>query len=46
MLGTNPLTFGFPTDEDFPSCWMRHLHHQRGKIEHYARIGKQMPVAG
>jgi LDH2 family malate/lactate/ureidoglycolate dehydrogenase len=44
MLGTNPLTFGFPTDEDFPfvlDCATSIT--QRGKIEHYARIGKQMP---
>ena len=44
MLGTNPLTIGFPTDEDFPfviDCATSIS--QRGKIEHYARIGKQMP---
>ena len=44
MLGTNPLTIGFPTDEDFPfliDCATSVT--QRGKIEHYARIGKQMP---
>ena len=44
MLGTNPLTFGFPTDEEFPfvlDCATSIT--QRGKIEHYARIGKQMP---
>ena len=22
MLGTNPLTFGMPTDEPFPSFWI------------------------
>lgn len=22
MLGTNPLTIGFPTDEEFPLCWI------------------------
>jgi len=44
MLGTNPLTFGLPTDEDFPfviDCATSIT--QRGKIEHYARIGKKMP---
>lgn len=44
MLGTNPLTIGFPTDEDFPfvlDCATSIS--QRGKIEHYARIGKTMP---
>ena len=44
MLGTNPLTIGFPTDEDFPfviDCATSIT--QRGKIEHYARIKKEMP---
>jgi LDH2 family malate/lactate/ureidoglycolate dehydrogenase len=44
MLGTNPLTIGFPTDEDFPfviDCATSIT--QRGKIEHYARIAKTMP---
>ena len=44
MLGTNPLTFGLPTDEDFPfvlDCATSVS--QRGKIEHYDRIGKEMP---
>ncbi|MHC6203346.1 Ldh family oxidoreductase [Breznakiellaceae bacterium SP9] len=44
MLGTNPLTIGFPTDEDFPfviDCATSIT--QRGKIEHYARINKTMP---
>lgn len=44
-LGTNPLTIGFPTDEEFPfviDCATSIT--QRGKIEHYARIGKEMPV--
>lgn len=38
MLGTNPLTFGMPTDEDFPfllDCATSVT--QRGKIEMYAR---------
>ncbi|MDR3311563.1 MAG: Ldh family oxidoreductase [Spirochaetaceae bacterium] len=45
MLGTNPLTIGFPTDEDFPfvlDCATSIT--QRGKIEHYARINKAMPA--
>ena len=45
MLGTNPLTIGFPTDEDFPfviDCATSIT--QRGKIEHYARINKTMPA--
>ncbi len=44
MLGTNPFTIGFPTDEEFPflldcatSIW------QRGKIEYHAREGKPIP---
>lgn len=44
MLGTNPLTFGIPTDEDFPfmlDCATSIT--QRGKIEYYARIGKDTP---
>ncbi len=44
MLGTNPLTIGFPTDEEFPfviDCATSIT--QRGKIEHYARINKKMP---
>jgi LDH2 family malate/lactate/ureidoglycolate dehydrogenase len=45
MLGTNPLTIGFPTDEEFPfviDCATSIT--QRGKIEHYARINKAMPA--
>ena len=44
MLGTNPLTFGLPTDEEFPfvlDCATSIT--QRGKIEVYEREGKQMP---
>ncbi|MFO8051298.1 MAG: Ldh family oxidoreductase [Thermoplasmatota archaeon] len=44
VLGTNPLTIAFPTDEEFPfvldcatSIW------QRGKIEYYAREDKEIP---
>jgi len=45
MLGTNPLTIGFPTDEEFPfilDCATSIT--QRGKIEYYARIGKPTPA--
>ncbi|MDP4153401.1 MAG: Ldh family oxidoreductase [Bacillota bacterium] len=45
MLGTNPLTFGMPTDEEFPfvlDCATSIT--QRGKIEYYARIGKDTPA--
>jgi len=45
MLGTNPLTVGFPTDEEFPfilDCATSIT--QRGKIEYYARIGKKTPA--
>ena len=44
MLGTNPLTFGMPTDEAFPfviDCATSII--QRGRIEYYARIGKNCP---
>lgn len=44
MLGTNPLTFGIPTDEEFPfvlDCATSVS--QRGKIETYARLGKPIP---
>jgi LDH2 family malate/lactate/ureidoglycolate dehydrogenase len=44
MLGTNPLTVGLPTDEDFEFCLdCATSITQRGKVEHYARINKQMP---
>lgn len=45
MLGTNPLTFGFPTDEPFPfllDCATSVT--QRGKIEVYARAGEEIPM--
>lgn len=45
MLGTNPLTFGLPTDEDFPfvlDCATSIT--QRGKIEYYARAGEDTPA--
>ena len=44
MLGTNPMTFGIPTDEDFPfvlDCATSIT--QRGKIEVYERLGKDLP---
>ena len=44
MLGTNPLTIGFPTDEEFPfvlDCATSVS--QRGKIEMYSRAGKELP---
>ncbi len=44
MLGTNPLVFGMPTDEEFPfviDCATSIT--QRGKIEVYAREGKSLP---
>jgi L-2-hydroxycarboxylate dehydrogenase (NAD+) len=44
MLGTNPLTIGFPTDEEFPfmlDCATSIT--QRGKIEFYERAGKPLP---
>lgn len=44
MMGTNPLTFGIPTDEQFPfvlDCATSIT--QRGKIEVYGRAGKQLP---
>ena len=45
MLGTNPLTFGLPTDEPFPfvlDCATSVS--QRGKIEYYERVGKDTPA--
>ena len=44
MLGTNPLVFGLPTDEEFPftNDYATSIT-QRGKIEHYAREGKVLP---
>lgn len=44
MMGTNPLTFTMPTDEEFPfnfdcaTCII-----QNGKIEYYERQGKETP---
>ncbi len=45
MMGTNPLTFTLPTDEEFPfsiDCATSIV--QRGKIEYYAREGKDTPA--
>jgi len=45
MLGTNPLTFGIPTDEKFPfflDCATSIS--QRGKIETYDRAEKEIPA--
>ena len=45
MLGTNPLTFSIPTDEEFPFCLdCATSIVQRGKIEYYAREGKPVPA--
>ena len=45
MLGTNPMTFGLPTDEDFPfTLDCATSISQRGKIEYYARSGKDTPA--
>jgi len=44
MLGTNPLTAGAPTDEEFPfliDCATTII--QRGKVELYNRINKPLP---
>ena len=45
MMGTNPLTIGLPTDEEFPFCIdCATSIVQRGKIEYYAREGKDTPA--
>ncbi len=45
MMGTNPLTFSLPTDEEFPFCIdCATSTVQRGKIEYYAREGKETPA--
>jgi len=44
MYGTNPITFGFPTDEEFPfvlDCATSII--QRGKVEIAARDGTPLP---
>ena len=44
MLGTNPLTFGMPTDEDFPFVIDPATSIiQRGKVEVHARSGEPIP---
>ena len=45
MMGTNPMTFSLPTDEDFGfdlDCATSIV--QNGKIEFYARSGKETPA--
>lgn len=45
MLGTNPITFAMPTDEEFPfvlDCATSII--QRGKIEFYARNNEETPA--
>ena len=45
MMGTNPMTFKLPTDEEFPinfDCATSIV--QNGKLEFYARSGKQAPA--
>jgi L-2-hydroxycarboxylate dehydrogenase (NAD+) len=44
MMGTNPLVFGFPTDEEFPftNDYATSVI-QRGKIEQYVREHKSCP---
>lgn len=45
MMGTNPLTISLPTDEEFPFCLdCATSIVQRGKIEFYARSGKDTPA--
>ena len=44
MMGTNPFTFSLPTDEEFAfnfDCATSIV--QNGKIEYYARMGKETP---
>jgi LDH2 family malate/lactate/ureidoglycolate dehydrogenase len=45
ILGTNPISIAFPTDEEFPfvlDCATSLT--QRGKVEYYARLGKDVPA--
>ena len=45
MLGTNPLTISLPTDEEFPFCLdCATSIVQRGRIEYYAREGRETPA--
>ena len=44
MMGTNPLTFALPTDEEFPFCLdCATSMVQRGKIEEYERAEREVP---
>jgi len=44
MFGTNPLSIGIPTDEEFPFCIdCATSLTQRGKIEVYARRNEEIP---
>lgn len=43
MFGTNPLTIGIPTDEDFDFCLdCATSITQNGKVEYYERIGEEI----
>ena len=45
MFGTNPLTLGVPTDEAFDFNFDAATStYQNGKLEYYARIGKDAPA--
>ncbi len=45
MFGTNPLTLGVPTDEPFDFNFdAASSTYQNGKLEYYARIGKDAPA--
>ena len=45
MFGTNPLTLGVPTDEPFDFNFDAATStYQNGKLEYYARIGKDAPA--
>ena len=46
MMGTNPLTFSLPTDEEFSFCIdCATSIVQRGKIEYWARNGQETPAS-
>jgi len=45
MLGTNPMTWGMPSDDPFPFCLdCATSINQRGKIEKYEREGQPTPA--